>query len=129
MTISKFTNPTDGAISPPKPAAGIIQYIYNGDLGIWVPLVPDQTVTPGTYGTSTSVPKFSVTASGAIFAAENVDIQASSVTQPGLVQLVDNTTTDDDTKALTASAGYALQKEIDRLTKLLETFLKTHNPG
>ena len=127
--MATFPTPTDGTISPPQPAAGITQYIYKGDPGIWVPLVPDQTVTPGTYGTSTSVPKFSVTASGAIFAAENVDIQASSVTQPGLVQLVDNTTTDDDTKALTASAGYALQKEIDRLTELLGTFLKTHNPG
>ena len=110
--MATFPTPTDGTISPPQPAAGITQYIYKGDPGIWVPLVPDQTVTPGTYGTSTSVPKFSVTASGAIFAAENVDIQASSITQPGLVQLVDNTTTDDNTKALAASVGYALQAEI-----------------
>lgn len=111
--MATYTTPTDGTLSPPQPAAGVTQYIYNATSGLWVPVVPDQTVTPGTYGTTTSVPQFSVTVSGAIFAAENVNIQASSTTQPGIVQLVDDTTTDDNTKALTASAGYVLQQEIN----------------
>lgn len=111
--MATYPTPTDGTIFPPTPAAGITQYRYNASSAIWVPIVPDQTVTPGTYGTSTSVPQFSVDVSGAIFAAKNVGIQTSSTTQPGIVQLVDDTTTDDNTKALTASAGYALQQEIN----------------
>ena len=111
--MATYPTPTDGTIFPPTPAAGITQYRYNASSAIWVPIVPDQTVTPGTYGTSTSVPQFSVDVSGAIFAAKNVGIQTSSTTQPGIVQLVDDTTTDDNTKALTASAGYTLQQEIN----------------
>jgi len=108
-----YTTPTNGTIFPASPAAGVNQYRYDATTATWDVIVPDQTVTPGSYGSSTSIPKFSVTESGAIFFAEDVEIQVSSTTQPGIVQLVDNTVTNDNTKALTASAGYALQQEID----------------
>ena len=78
-----------------------------------MPLVPNQTVIPGTYGTSLSVPRFTVDVSGAIYAADDIDIQRGSTTRVGVVQLVDNLTTNDNTKALSASAGYALQQEIN----------------
>lgn len=108
-----YTTPTNGALFPSSPAAGVDQYRYDAVTETWNIIVPDQTVTPGSYGSFTTIPKFSVTASGAIFFAEDVEIQSSSTTQPGIVQLVDDTITNDNTKALTAAAGYALQQEIN----------------
>lgn len=108
-----YTTPTNGALFPSSPAAGVNQYRYDAVTETWNIIVPDQTVTPGSYGSSTTIPKFSVTESGAIFFAEDVEIQTSSTTQPGIVQLVDDTITNDNTKALTAAAGYALQQEIN----------------
>ena len=108
-----YTTPTNGTIFPASPAAGVNQYRYDAATATWNVIVPDQTVTPGSYGSSTSIPKFSVTASGAIFFAEDIEIQTSSTTQPGIVQLVDDTITNDNTKALTAAAGYTLQQEIN----------------
>ena len=105
--------PTNGAIYPPQPYPGQIQYQYNTDTALWNPLVPDQTVTPGTYGTSTSVGRFSVTSSGNIFFAEEVPIPLATTENRGLVALVDNTQTNDSTKALTAAAGFLLQQELD----------------
>ena len=107
-----YVFPTDGTIFPPYPSPGIVQYQYDATAALWVPLVPNQTVIPGTYGTSLSVPRFTVDVSGAIYAADDVDIQRGSTTRVGVVQLVDNLTTNDNTKALSASAGYALQQEI-----------------
>jgi len=108
-----YVFPTDGTIFPPYPSPGIVQYQYDATAALWVPLVPNQTVIPGTYGTSLSVPRFTVDVSGAIYAADDIDIQRGSTTRVGVVQLVDNLTTNDNTKALSASAGYALQQEIN----------------
>jgi hypothetical protein len=107
------TTPTDGTIYPPKPIPGQNQYRYDAATATWVPIVPSQTVTPGTYGSSTSVGRFTVDTSGAIYFAEDLPIPISSTQTQGLVQLVDNTSTNDSTKALTAAAGYQLQQELD----------------
>lgn len=105
--------PKNGTIYPDKPLPGQNQYVYDSATGLWNPIVPDTTVTPGTYGTATSIGRFSVTASGAIYFAEEVPIPFATTSNSGLVELVDNTTTNDSTKALTAAAGYALQQELD----------------
>lgn len=46
-----------------------------------------------------------------------VDIDLATTTAPGAVQLVDDTVTNDPTKALTAAAGYNLQLQIDALNE------------
>lgn len=112
--MASFTPPVDGAIYPAKPAPGIIQYKYSAATQTWVPLIPSQTVAAGTYGSATSVGRFTVDTSGSIYFAEDVSFQTASTSQAGVVQLVDDTDTDDSTKALTAAAGYRLQQEIDQ---------------
>jgi parallel beta-helix repeat protein len=107
------TSPANGTIYPSQASPGVIQYQYNAVTQLWNPLVPEGQGIPGTFGSSLKVPKISVDASGFIYFAEEVEIQSSTETQKGIVQLVNNTTTNDPTKALSAAAGYLLQKELD----------------
>ena len=99
-------------------------------------------VTAGTYGNSTNVGRFTVNAQGRITSATNVplalataispgvvrvganlsvtptgvlSVPNSSTAQRGVVQLVNDTVTNDNTKALTAAQGYDLQLQIDAL--------------
>lgn len=99
-------------------------------------------VTAGTYGNSTNVGRFTVNAEGRITSATNVSLALATTVSPGVirvganlnvtptgvlsvpnastttrgaVQLVDNTVTNDSTKALTAAAGYSLQLQIDAI--------------
>lgn len=107
------TSPVNGTIYPLKPAPGVIQYQYSSVTNTWNPLVPKGEGIPGTFGSAVKIPRFSVDGSGFIYFAEEVEIQSASEAVKGIVQLVNNTTTNDSTKALTAAAGYALQKAID----------------
>lgn len=97
-------------------------------------------VIVGTYGSSTTVGRFTVNSQGRITAASNVSlavattsatgvvrvganlnitgagvlsVPTATTTTPGATQLVNNTTTNDPTKALTAAQGFALQQEIN----------------
>ena len=99
-------------------------------------------VTAGTYGNSTNVGSFTVNAQGRITSATNVPLALATTISPGVirvganlsvtptgvlsvpnantaqrgvVQLVDNTVTNDASKALTAAAGYNLQQQIDNI--------------
>lgn len=99
-------------------------------------------VVPGTYGNSTNIARFTVNAQGRITSAVNVPLALATTISPGVVrvganlsvtptgvlsvpnssttvrgavQLVDNTATNDATKALTAAAGYNLQQQIDNI--------------
>lgn len=96
-------------------------------------------VTAGIYGSSTTVGRFTVNSQGRITAASNVtfavattsatgvvsvganlditgagvlSVPVATTTSQGVTQLVNNTTTNDPTKALTAAQGFALQQEI-----------------
>jgi hypothetical protein len=61
---------------------------------------------------------------GAVQVGTNIDVdlngvisvKTSSTTQPGVVQLVDNTSTNDSTKALTAAMGASLQTQLNGIT-------------
>lgn len=99
-------------------------------------------VTAGTYGTGTAVAQFTVNAQGRITSAINVPLALATTVSPGVirvganlnvtglgvlsvpnssttvrgaVQLVNDTVTNDATKALTAAAGYNLQLQIDAI--------------
>lgn len=99
-------------------------------------------VTSGTYGNGSNVGRFTVNAQGRITSAINVPLSLATTTAPGVVrvgtnlvvsgvgllsvpnasatvagavQIVNNTTTNDATKALTAAGGYNLQLQIDTL--------------
>jgi hypothetical protein len=69
------TAPVDGTLYPPSPATGQIQYRYNAKTKLWESIAPAQTVIPGTYGSSSEIPKISIDSSGAIYAAESVPFQ------------------------------------------------------
>jgi hypothetical protein len=97
-------------------------------------------VTAGTYGSATQVGRFTVDTQGRITAASNVTLAVASTAATGVVrvganlavtgagllsvptattsitgvtQLVNNTTTNDSTKALTAAQGFSLQQQIN----------------
>lgn len=99
-------------------------------------------VTAGTYGNSTNVGRFTVNSEGRITSAVNVPLALATTVSPGVVrvganlnvtgtgllsvpnastttrgavQLVNDTVTNDSTKALTAAAGYNLQLQIDAI--------------
>jgi hypothetical protein len=99
-------------------------------------------VTPGTYGSAATIPRITVNAQGRITSATNVAPQTASLVSKGVVQvgtnlsitgagvlsvpaastttagattLVNNTSTNDSSKALTAAQGYNLQQQINAL--------------
>ena len=73
--------------------------------------LPNTLVTPGTYDYAT----VTVNSEGRVTAASTNTLPVASTTSPGIVQLVDNTTTNSTTEALTASVGVDLQQQIDAL--------------
>jgi len=108
-------SPSNGQIYPVFPPVGTNIYQWNATEQTWVLLGPTTGVTAGTYGSALAVPQFTVDVTGKITSAQNVDIQLGTTAQVGLVQLVDDTTSNDTTKALTAAQGYALQQQINTL--------------
>jgi hypothetical protein len=99
-------------------------------------------VTSGTYGNSTQVGRFTVNSQGRITAASNVSLAPATTAATGVVriganlnvtgagllsvpvattavagvtQLVNNTTTNDATRALTAAQGFNLQQQINAI--------------
>jgi len=73
--------------------------------------LPSTGVTPGSY----TYANISVDAQGRVTLASTNTLPVASTTTPGIVQLVDNTVTNNNTQALTASAGVSLQQQIDTL--------------
>jgi len=73
--------------------------------------MPASGVTPGNYDYAS----ITVDVQGRVTAASTNVLPVASTTTQGIVQLVDNTTTDDNTQALTASAGFDIQQQLDVL--------------
>ncbi len=114
--------PANGDLYPIVPAVGQYQYRWSSADATWRLIGAGTGVAAGTYGNATNVGQFRVTATGLIEFAQNVPIPLASTTQAGLVALVDDTTTIDPTKALTATQGYLLQSQIGDITTLNPPF-------
>jgi len=110
--------PANGQQYPSVPLANQHVYTWSAPDNTWLLQGLATGVTPGTYGTSLAVPQITVDVTGRITFAQNVAIQSADTTQVGVVQLVDDTTTNDGTKALTAAQGYKLANEIGDVTTL-----------
>jgi len=115
------SSPTSGQIYPATPLPGQNIYQWETATSTWRLLGAASGATAGTYGNPITVPQITIDATGRITVATNVAIQLADTTQIGLVQLVDNTTSNDATKALTAAQGYSLQNQIGD-TSLLNPF-------
>lgn len=113
--------PINGQYYPLAPSAGTNVYRWSSADATWKLEGAATGVAAGTYGTPTSVPEITVDATGRILIANNLPIQLADTTQIGLVQLVDDTISNDATRALTAAQGYKLQNEIGD-TSLLNPF-------
>lgn len=110
--------PSNGDIYPVSPPAGINVYTWSSVDNTWILLGKSTGVSAGTYGTPLDVPQITVDSVGRITFAQNVAIQIADTTQIGLVQLVDDTITNDPTKALTAAMGFYLQNQIGDVNQL-----------
>lgn len=119
MALLTFPSPAfNGQIYPVSPPAGTNVYQWVSADQTWRLLGAATTVTAGTYGDSLNVPQFTVDSTGRLTFAQNVAIQLGTTGQIGLVQLVDDTATNDSTKALTAAQGFNLQNQIGNLALL-----------
>lgn len=119
MALLSFpVSPFNGEIYPVSPPALTNIYQWSSAENTWVLLGKSTGVAAGTYGTPLSVPQITVDAAGRITVAVDVPIQLGNTAQIGLVQLVDDTISDDPTKALTAAQGYKLQNEIGDVNNL-----------
>jgi hypothetical protein len=105
-------------VYPVNPPAGTNIYQWDSTDVTWRLLGPASGATAGTYGTPIAVPEITIDATGRITFAQNIPIQLASTSQIGLVQLTDNTISNDDTTALTAAQGYYLQNQIGSLSAL-----------
>lgn len=105
-------NPSNGQYFPVNPPAGDNIYQWSSTDVTWRLVGVSSGATPGTYGTPIAVPEITIDATGRIIFAQNIPIQLGTTSQVGLVQLTDNTTSNDDTTALTAAQGYFLQNQI-----------------
>lgn len=68
-------------------------------------------VTASTYGSNIIIPVITFNANGLATGVSTQTIRSASTSQTGVVQLIDDLTTDDSTKALTAKQGKKLQDE------------------
>jgi len=109
---------TNGQVYPVSPPAGTNIYQWDSADQTWRLLGPASGATPGVYGTPIAVPEITVDATGRITFAQNIPIQLGTTAQIGLVQLVDDTISNDSTKALTAAMGYRLANEIGDVSLL-----------
>jgi hypothetical protein len=111
-------NPNNGDFYPVTPPAGTNIYQYSTADATWRLLGPASGATPGIYGTPIAVPEITVDATGRITFAQNLPIQLGDTNQVGLVQLTDNTISNDSSTALTAAQGFFLQNQIGSLSAL-----------
>ena len=105
-------SPLNGDQYPVNAVPGQNVYIWNDPEQTWRLLGTSTGVVAGTYGNALSVGQFTVDAAGRITSAQDLPIQLATTAQLGVVQLVDDTTTNSDAFALTAAQGYKLQSEI-----------------
>lgn len=111
-------NPNNGEIYPVLPPAGTNVYQWDSTAATWRLIGTATGVTPGTYGTPLAVPEITVDATGRITFAQDVLIQTATTSQAGLVQLTDDTVSNDPSTALTAAQGYYLQSQIGNISLL-----------
>jgi hypothetical protein len=105
-------SPTNGQVFPSSPTAGQNIYQWEQVSATWRLKGTATGVATGTYGASRIVGQFTVDATGSITFAQDIPIPTADLTQTGLVQLVNDTVTNDATMALTAAQGYYLQNQI-----------------
>ena len=99
MALLSFpSNPSNGDFYPVSPPPGTNVYQWSSADVTWRLLGPASGATPGTYGTPIAVPQITIDATGRITFAQNLPIQLADTTQIGLVQLVDDTVTNDPTR-------------------------------
>jgi hypothetical protein len=110
--------PNNGDIYPVSPPAGTNVYMWSSADQTWILLGKASGVAAGTYGDAITVPQITIDSTGRITFAQNVAIQLATTSQIGLVQLVDDTVTNDNTKALTAAMGAYLQNQIGDINLL-----------
>jgi hypothetical protein len=108
----------DGTVYPVNPPANTNVYQWSSTDQTWILLGKSTGVASGTYGDAITVPQITIDSTGRITFAQDVAIQLASTSQIGLVQLVDNTTSNDATKALTAAAGSDIQNQIGDTSQL-----------
>ena len=77
-------------------------------------------VIAGTYASTIQIPSIAVNNKGQITGISQQTVRSASVTQTGVVQLVDDLVSDDQTKALTAKQGKILQDiKLDKTTNAI----------
>jgi hypothetical protein len=108
-------NPLDGQLYPNPCPVGVTQYSWDSSTGIWRIIGVATGVPPGTYGNEITVGQFTVDVAGRITDAQNILIRNASISQTGIVQLNDTTTSISTIEALTARAGKYLQDQIGNL--------------
>jgi hypothetical protein len=111
-------NPNNGDFFPVLPPTGTNVYQWDSTTATWRLIGTATGVTPGTYGTPLAVPEVTVDAVGRITFAQDVLIQTATTSQAGLVQLTDDTVSNDPSTALTAAQGYYLQSQIGNISLL-----------
>jgi len=116
------TSPTNGQYYPTTPSVGQNQYQYDSATFTWELLGRATGVIAATYGNSRTVGQFTVDATGSITFAQDLAIPTADTTQTGLVQLVNDTVTNDATKALTAAQGFYLQSQIGSVPSLVPPY-------
>ena len=135
-------NPYNGEIFPVNPPAGVNVYQWDSPDQTWRLLGTSTGVVPGTYGSPTEIPVFTVDVVGRLVAASQVPLAVATATSPGVVQVganleitgagvlsvpfasdtlagvvqLTNSSTDcSPNKALSGVVGCHLQSEIDAL--------------
>ena len=116
------SSPFNGQVYPLSPPVNTQVYMWSTADNTWVLLGLASGVVPATYGDALHVPQITVDSTGRITLAVDVPIQLGDTTQIGLVQLVDDTVSNDPTKALTAAQGFKLQNEIGDVSLLAPSF-------
>lgn len=95
-------------------ATGSFSYDGSGNSSCVLTLA-NSGVEAGTYASTIEIPSITVNQKGQVTGISKQPIRSASVTQTGVVQLVDDLTTDDNTKALTAKQGKKLYDTLNQM--------------
>jgi len=95
-------------------ATGSFSYDGSGNSSCVLTLA-NSGVEAGTYASTIEIPSITVNQKGQVTGISKQPIRSASVTQTGVVQLVDDLTTDDSTKALTAKQGKKLYDTLNQM--------------